>query len=820
MQVKNMEKNILDYVEGRLGELETKRFRERLDTDASLQAALQGYLEVLEDESAINAETYQAPPQALSKIMAKIKSEPVPRRWNITIPNLADRWVHAVLATGAVAAVALLTIRGQASIGPLQFSANRKLESSGASGAVLVPLKEELEAAVPAASKGVLKGIAPGNPSQLALMPGPGMRAIQVESNPVMAAAGSIRPGSHVDVVLTYEENGVNVSRILVPNAQVLSSAPSQADENLERSGQRRDKVTTSLGVTAEDALTIQTGQTMGRIGFILRPESDLAGNASSYDSLMIVDENNIASPRKSVGGKYQGAFKVNGRTFNVINGQLQEKHSQLPADSSYLRYYPPYPYPTPFQSGETYGVYEENPRTPVSVEALSTFSIDVDTGSYANIRRFLRGGSLPPSEAVRIEELINYFDFDHPLEEGKPFSASYELAPSPLEPGRHLLKLGIRTREPTLNPESGWNLVFLIDVSGSMADANKLSIVKDALRLLVGKMRSQDRISIVTFADQAMLRLAPQGIGHRQNILSVIDSLVAGGSTNGSGGLELAYSQAEAHKIKGGVNRVILATDGDFNVGVTYFPELIKQVERRRQGGVSLTTLGVGSGNYKEQTLEQLADKGNGNYHYLDSFVEAAKVFSQDLFANMETLAKDVKVQIEFNPRHVIEHRLIGYDNRMLSKHDFHNPGVDAGEIGFGHSVTVLYELLLAGSDYAPGIADYRYQKPIAAPRLEPVQEFSGELAFLKIRYSEPQESTSRLLTFPVAAKVTEQPSSDFRFVAALSYFGQLLRHSQYRGDYTYNDVQRLAAEGLGDKPARNELLDLIRIAGSIGYP
>lgn len=756
--------------------------------------------EILSEIESIRAERYQAPAFALAKIMAKIEEEPLPSRRSFQLPNfwLRSRFLQAALTTAAVVMVAIFTVKQEIIEGPLQFNANQKLVDGSHSGDVLVPLNEDKDSQIIVPQTvGTQAAVPPSSFSSK-----PNTQEVTISIDAVSGVDSMAVPGSQVAVILgSVDKKGNHQSSILVPQAEIV--AISQAGNAL------------TLNVSPQDALKLKAAKEQGTTSVMLRP-SPSSSSASSVDNIA---ESYTRKLRRDPGQSQSlGQIHVGGRSYHVLpDGGLAELAPSEAGKSAYSSYYHPYYYPTPYTNTESYGVYQENPRISVATEALSTFSIDVDTGSYANVRRFLRDGQLPPPDAVRIEELLNYFDYDLPLEQGKPFTVSYELAPSPLDPGRHILKLGVRTREPLQNTDAGWNLVFLIDVSGSMADPNKLSLVKEALRLLVGKMRSQDRISIVTYADQAVVALAPSGIEQRSSILSVIDSLIAAGSTNGAAGIERAYALAQANRISSGVNRVILATDGDFNVGVTYFPQILSMVEAKRQGGVSLTTLGFGTGNYKEQTLEQLADKGNGNYHYIDSFSEAAKVFGTDLAANMDTVAKDVKVQIEFNPKHVIEYRLIGYDNRTLSKSDFHNPGVDAGEIGAGHETTALYELLLAGSDYTPGIVDYRYQKPVAAPRVEPVQEFASELAFLKVRYIDPKENASQLLTFPVANKITERSSDDFRFAAAVSYFGHILRNSQYRGNYSFGDISRLAADALGGKPARNEFLDLVRMAGNI---
>lgn len=466
--------------------------------------------------------------------------------------------------------------------------------------------------------------------------------------------------------------------------------------------------------------------------------------------------------------------------------------------------------------SGEVYKSWRENPRTSVTQEAVSTFSVDVDTGSYSNARRFLRNGTLPPAESIRIEEFINYFDYSYPKPQGQPFAVSYELAPSPLENGRHLLKIGVQAKEAE-HVNTPWNLVFLIDVSGSMATPDKLALIKNSLRVLVHAMRPNDSVAIVTYAGHSGVLLDATKIDQKERIINAIDSLGAGGGTHGSAGIQTAYTTAKKNFLNDGVNRVILLTDGDFNVGTTSHDALINLIENKRKEGVTLTTIGVGAGNYHEAMMEQLANKGNGNYFYLDTLKEARKVFGKDLVANMQVVAKDVKVQIEFNPAHISHYRLVGYDNRRLNKEDFNNDQIDAGEVGSGHSVTALYEIALKDSAFAQQLHDeYRYaeNKKIT---LEKDAINSAEFAFLKIRYKEPKEQQSKKLSIPLEAKQilksTKDASVDFRFVAAVSYLGHTLRNSRYKGNYQYQDIATLLRESLGSDPHgyRRELLELV---------
>ncbi|MCC6953680.1 MAG: VWA domain-containing protein [Deltaproteobacteria bacterium] len=464
------------------------------------------------------------------------------------------------------------------------------------------------------------------------------------------------------------------------------------------------------------------------------------------------------------------------------------------------------------------YGLYDENPRIATANQPVSTFSIDVDTGSYTNVRQMLERGVLPPPSAVRIEEFVNYFTYNYPQERnGKPFTVRHEIAPSPLSPDRHLLKLGLKANPSNpINEDKGWNLVFLIDVSGSMSDSNKLPLLKEGFRTLVRKMRNHDRVAIVTYAGSTGVLLDSTPGTDKERILRALDSLAPGGSTNGAGGIEEAYRVATENRRNDGVNRVILATDGDFNVGVTSFDALVDLVEQKRKGGITLTTLGFGYGNYNEQNLEQLANKGNGNYFYIDSLKEGERVLGSQLAANMEVVAKDVKVQIEFNPAVVKAYRLIGYDNRRLQNEDFANDAIDAGEIGAGHTVTALYEVLLAGSSAASEVdGSLRYQRP-ASPAAE--ADSTDEFAFLKIRYKEPNGNISALAEYPLAkgsiSNDKASASEDFRFAAAVVGFGALLRESRYiEGKYTLGAVKELVQGSIGSDELgeRREFLKLV---------
>ena len=471
----------------------------------------------------------------------------------------------------------------------------------------------------------------------------------------------------------------------------------------------------------------------------------------------------------------------------------------------------------------ENYQHLEINELFRVASDPVSTFSIDVDTGAYSNMRRFLNQGQLPPQDAVRVEEFINYFDYDYPFPKNTqtPFQASTEIAPTPWNANTRLLRIGIQGYQVSREQIPPSNLVFLIDVSGSMNSADKLPLLRQAMGLLVNQLDARDSISVVVYAGASGVVLPPTRGNRKADILNALNQLQAGGSTNGAAGIELAYQMARQNFVEGGINRVILATDGDFNVGQSSFEELIDMIQRKREAGIALTTLGFGSGNINDHLLEQLADEGNGNYAYIDKLSEAQKVLSEELSATLLTIAKDVKIQIEFNPATVSEYRLIGYENRALSEQDFNNDQVDAGEIGAGHRVTALYEISLVGGkgDRLPG---RRYPANAAGESNQRAldEPFGHELAHLRIRYKLPNEDTSRLIESPVMnSGINARGGDNFNFAAAVAAFGQKLRGGKYLNGYSYADIAKLASGARGDDAQgyRSEFMQLVNLAGTL---
>ncbi|MBE1275248.1 vWA domain-containing protein [Enterovibrio baiacu] len=477
-----------------------------------------------------------------------------------------------------------------------------------------------------------------------------------------------------------------------------------------------------------------------------------------------------------------------------------------------------------PYPQAKNRDNYIETPSNGVHqviTTPLSTFSIDVDTGSYANVRSYLTMGQKPPTDAIREEAFINYFDYNYatPNSTKQPFSVNTEIAPSPWNVERQLLRIALKGYDIPKAERKASNLVFLVDVSGSMAQPNKLPLLVQSLSMLTKELGENDTVSLVTYAGNASVVLKPTKGDNTQAILNALKSLNAGGGTYGESGIKLAYQQAQQGFIKGGVNRVILATDGDFNLGVTNMDELKDIITAERKKGVSLTTLGFGRGNYNDALMEQLANTGDGNHAYIDTLHEAQKVLLRQMSGTLQSIASDVKIQVEFNPTNVKEYRLIGYQNRKLRDEDFNNDKVDAGEIGAGHTVTALYELTLTGDQGQ--IDDLRYQQKEAD--VASSSSHSNELAHVKVRYKLPGTATSTLVEGNVnqndIKKGFTQASADFKFATAVAAFAQKLKENSYLDDFDYAQIATIARENRGDDPYnyRGEFVRLVEVAQSL---
>ncbi len=529
-------------------------------------------------------------------------------------------------------------------------------------------------------------------------------------------------------------------------------------------------------------------------------PQSASGGKPAETRSVM-VDLPAPPPPPPSVA--YEEADEAN----IIVTGSAVPQSAMRAAPQ--MRYVAPVMVPSD-PGRERYTGKDVSPVHQAATDPVSTFSVDVDTGAYANMRRFLTAGQLPPKDAMRSEELINYFRYDYPAPEarGTPFTVNTDLAVSPWNSQTRLLRIGLRGYDLPRAARPPANLVFLVDVSGSMGEPDKLPLVKTALAGLTSELSPRDRVSIVVYAGAAGLVLEPTSDPRR--IRAALDRLESGGSTAGVAGLQLAYQVARDSFIEGGVNRILLATDGDFNVGVSDDKSLIAMVERERDSGITLTTLGFGEGNYNEAMMEQIADHGNGNYAYIDTALEARKVLGEQMSSTLFTIARDVKIQVEFNPAQVSQYRLLGYENRALREEDFNNDKVDAGDIGAGHQVTAIYEIVPTG---ARGWTDPRRYETTT-----PTAGRGGELAFVKLRYKLPGGSTSRLIERAVPASLMARsgtPTGDFAFATAVAAFGQKLRGDPLLGGYSNAQIAGLAGRQ-GDF-WRQEFVRLVGVAGSL---
>ncbi len=549
----------------------------------------------------------------------------------------------------------------------------------------------------------------------------------------------------------------------------------------------------------------VQTSVTV-RAGRTTVHDFVLEASPLQMSELVVTGADAAASPTQTSKGRVEEKGKVENRPSQVASAQ--GALNALPAE----------PWRRQAEPGNTeaYARIEDNRFLAASANPLSTFSIDVDAASYSNVRRFLSQGALPPADAVRLEELVNYFSYTYPDHTGShPFAVSTDVGACPWEPDHRLVRIGLQAKHVATRDLPPSNLVFLIDVSGSMQSEDKLPLVKQAFRALVQELRPEDRVAIVVYAGAAGLVLPSTSGAEKATILEAIDRLEAGGSTAGGAGLRLAYDVARENYLPEGNNRLILATDGDFNVGLSSDAEMIRLVETRREEGTFLTVLGFGTGNLKDTKMEQMADKGNGHYAYIDNFREAHKVFVREFGGTLFTVAKDVKIQVEFNPARVQAYRLLGYENRILAKEDFADDKKDAGEIGAGHAVTALYEVVPVG---APAVAVNGDSLTYQQVTLKPTANRSNDLLTVRLRYKDPAGTRSRLLSAPVVDQ-GERGSSDMRFASAVAAFAMVLRNSEYRGSADYNLVLALARESRGEDEDgyRQEFISMVERARSL---
>ena len=574
-----------------------------------------------------------------------------------------------------------------------------------------------------------------------------------------------------------------------------------------KRIDQPSERVTVAAAIKKADAVPARQvpsfkEQTLGQVndGYVIRPEID--SRRDEYGDLNAPAAPTPVSRRPSVITAMDK--EASGRA------KLEEIAERVPRLRALLNEREGLALPEQPRTSEVYQSVPANSFCDTRTNPLSTFSIDVDTASYANVRRFLNEGRRPPRDAVRIEEMINYFPYIYERpKDGKPFGVQVDVAEAPWRSQHRLARIAIQGAQMNREQVTS-NLVFLVDVSGSMKDSNKLPLVKQSLQMLLEKLQHSDRVAIVTYAGESGVAL--ENTSDKSKIRAAVDSLDAGGSTNGAGGINLAYQQAQRGFIKEGINRVILCTDGDFNVGVSSASELESLITRKAETGVFLSVLGFGSGNLKDHAMETLADKGNGNYAYIDSLSEARKVLVEQMQSTLVTIANDVKIQVEFNPAQVASYKLIGYENRVMAKEDFNNDRKDAGEIGAGHSVTALYEIVPVSLKRRPMVDDLKYQQvePAAKP-----EAASDELLTVKLRYKLPDATDSQLVEVAVkdSGKSLSEFSGEFRFAAAAAGFGLLLRDGTADTELTWDAVRQLALSGKGDDPQgyRGEFVRLI---------
>ena len=607
-----------------------------------------------------------------------------------------------------------------------------------------------------------------------------------------------------------------NQPNVLVDGTSAAPLVPAERDAKLRESEARAE----TQNKDKEEAATARRNVLSGVLGGVLRPQNEQNSQAGQQGQQG--QQQFISGPRQSA-PPYGNAA----RAAIPARETLPDAAAPPPPPP------PPGPPPAPIRldvrdrpfNTEAYDRIEDNPFKSVLDNPLSTFSIDVDTASYANMRRFLNQNQLPPKDSVRIEELINYFNYDYPSPNGPhPIGVYTEVASAPWQPQHRLVRVGIKAKEIDMNRRPATNLVFLIDVSGSMDSPQKLPLVKSGLKLLVDQLSENDRVAIVVYAGGTGLVLPPTTGDKKQTIIQTLDRLNAGGSTNGAGGIQLAYETAVANFIRGGVNRVVLCTDGDFNVGITNQGDLTRLIEDKARSGVFLSVLGFGMGNLKDSTMEKLADQGNGNYAYVDSLSEARKVLVEEMGGTLMTVAKDVKIQVDFNPAQVSQYRLIGYENRALRNEDFNDDAKDAGDMGAGHTVTALFEIVPPGATLPLSKVDeskYRQPVAVAAAAAADRRSANNEMLTVRVRYKLPDAADSTRFDVPlVDRKVSfEAASPDYRFAAAVAEFGMILRESPHRAQASMDQVISIAerSKGADRNGYREEFIGLARRARAL---
>jgi len=641
----------------------------------------------------------------------------------------------------------------------------------------------------------------------------------EVSAKPAPVAPAVRQPPNHIDIQFPKaqdEGNAVadateNQVGVVIPNPPPETEAPKLAGAPVPAG---HTEVRTTAGTGSRPPLSAAAPPAAAAAGLMPRSAPEDSGDEVVQLSPFLADADRAQDYKASstVGGARLGVAAMPNATYgrgDKFPGPGLAQRNVLSRTRAF--------------NTEAYDSIAENDFLVAAENPLSTFAIDVDTASYANVRRFLKSDHRPPRDAVRIEEMLNYFAYGYAAPaagDPAPFAVSLEVAAAPWEPEHRLVRIGLKGREVSVGERPAANLVFLLDVSGSMDEPGKLPLVQESMKLLLASLKSEDHVAIVTYAGTSGLALPSTPVRRHREIVEAIDALSAGGSTNRAVGIQLAYDIAKANFVPGGINRVILATDGDFNIGMTNRGDLVRLIKEEASRGVFLTVLGFGMGNYKDSTLEELADKGNGAYAYVDTEREARKVMIEQANGTLVTIAKDVKVQVEFNPALVQAYRLIGYENRLLKKEDFNNDKVDAGDIGAGHTVTALYEVVPAGVAWTPeaGVDALKYQKPQGGGGKA---EASAELLTVKLRYKAPDSDASRRLEFPLTdrGQAFAAASGDFKFAAAVAGFGMILRDSPHRGKATLGQVLQWAEQGLeSDRGGyRLEFITLVKMAEGI---
>lgn len=843
MNINSAEDRFLDYLEGRLSEAERGEFEKSLESSPELKRKLQEYLAVANLSDEISKQEHKLGADFTAGLMEQIE-----RQSEIRVPQRAELriWLRrltlplTVAATAIIAVFVSTTVMTQSTAGSRHVSQLNQ-PASAVGGAIqtakapaakpvqqssqprqfeLPAGQKQIDSKKPADAEKAPETVSDASEAetvsapQAAIAPAPEAAAAPPSEMPA-SKDGFAAAGAEQDLAEVSPDNDL---RKYSDELKALGGAKKSAD----KAQKELEQSAPEMAVTAEapakgDAVVFQdqaAGSSLSGFETAAKSRAKAAPRGSELAKLDMP----IFRPGRVSGAAVRPEDYL--RHNGIVPNTALEKNSQAGRE----------PARKP-AAAEVYSETEENQRTAVSAEPLSTFSLDVDSGSYTIARQYLSKGMLPPKFSVRAEEFVNYFDFDYPgggvlpVSTGGPFSAYFEAGPSPLETDRTLLKIGIKTR-PVAQSGGAWNLVFLVDTSSSMAEEDKLPLVKRSLKLLVNRMRPEDRISVVACSDSASAVLVSAGGAERAEIERVIDGLATGGGSNGADGIDRAYELAQKNFIQNGVNRVILITDGDFNVGNYSSAGLLELAGRKRAAGVSLTTVGFGFGSYNGSILERLASRGNGAYYFVDNFNEARRIFGDEIFKTIAVAAKDVKVQIEFNPEQVAAYRLIGYENRKLAAGEFDDDGGDAAEVGGGQTVTVLYELVLKGSELAQRLVSELGPTENSPEAGSVAPEVKDEIGFLQLRYKDPQSPEtvpSKLIQFPmqrglIKASVAEE-SADFRFASAVAYFAQLLRESRYAGSYKLGDIAKLAegARGADKSGKREEFIGLVRNAVEI---